>query len=396
MTLFAGWYLVPIVLGHVAFWIWSINVLHGLGVNERNVFRWNLTLFSLGLLTSLGLLWSVWQGNWSIVAQSYGAFCFALGCVALPITTIHRLVRQHPRGVEVGVSEWEMGDRDRYIGQGRYHWMHKLPHNESLRLRRVEATLTLPGLPMAFNGLRILHLTDFHFAPCYDRRYFEAVSQAAQEWGESDLILFTGDLIDNDLGIAWVEPVLGPLKAKLGKFAILGNHDLAHDVEGLLAALDLAGFTNLEGRWESVEHQGLSLALGGTSTPWGPKLNASLRPESDAAIILSHAPDTFPTFAKAGVDLVLAGHNHGGQIRLPVVGPILMPSRFSRRYDRGVFRRGKTTLFVSQGVGGKHPLRFGDCMPEIARLTLRSEPKSAFATQTAHTAMSSRSGSVRG
>ncbi len=373
MTFFAGWFLIPIAVGHVAFWIWTVNVLHGLGVNEHNVSRWNMTLFSLGSLASLLLLWSTWQGEWSVVAQAYGLLCLAVGCVALPVTTVLRLVRQHPSGVVFESAEWPMTDRDSYIGEGRYHWMHRLRGNESLRLRRVETTLTLPGLPPALDGLTILHLTDFHFAPCYHRRYFEAVSRAAQEWGVCDLILFTGDMIDNDEGIAWVEPVLGPLTARLGKFAILGNHDLAHDVDGLVASLERAGYTNLEGAWTTVEHQGATLALGGTSTPWGPELDTQAMPESDASIVLSHAPDTFPKFASAGVNLVLAGHNHGGQIRVPILGPIMMPSRFSRRYDRGIFRRGRTLLFVSQGVGGKHPLRFGGCMPEIARVTLRCD-----------------------
>ena len=389
MTFHEGWWLIPIVVGHIAFWICSVNVLHGLGVKEHTVLRWNLTLLTLGCLTTLALIWSVWSGDWPLIAQAYAMVCLAVGACALPFTTLLRVLRQYPRGIQLRATEWELNDRDAYIGQGRYHWMHNIRGNESLKLRRVEASMILPGLPSAFAGLRILHLTDFHFAPCYTERFFEDVSRAAQAWGEPDLVLFTGDLIDNNEAIAWVEPVFSSLTARLGKFAILGNHDLAHDVNGLLAALDLAGFTNLEGRWITVEHEGATLALGGTSTPWGPKLDVRTQPAADAVIVLSHAPDTFPKFARSGVNLVLAGHNHGGQIRLPIVGPILMPSRFSRRYDRGVFRRGKTTLFVSQGVGGKHPLRFGDCMPEIALLTLHSE---AISKLQAHPRQRARNG----
>jgi predicted MPP superfamily phosphohydrolase len=96
-------------------------------------------------------------------------------------------------------------------------------------------------------------------------------------------------------------------------------------------------------------------------------------PEADFRILLSHSPDQFPRAASKGVDLVLAGHNHGGQIRLPVFGPILMPSRYSRHFDRGFFRSGPSMLYVSQGVGGKHPIRYG-CSPEITRFTLRPTP----------------------
>ena len=68
---------------------------------------------------------------------------------------------------------------------------------------------------------------------------------------------------------------------------------------------------------------------------------------------------------------MLSGHNHGGQIRLPVLGPVFMPSIYSRRFDRGFFRSGQTLLYVSEGIGGKHPIRYG-CPPEVCRFVLRS------------------------
>ena len=68
---------------------------------------------------------------------------------------------------------------------------------------------------------------------------------------------------------------------------------------------------------------------------------------------------------------MLSGHNHGGQVRFPVIGPVLMPSLYSRRFDRGFFRSGRTLMHVSQGVAGKHPVRYG-CPPEISRLVLRA------------------------
>ena len=117
------------------------------------------------------------------------------------------------------------------------------------------------------------------------------------------------------------------------------------------------------------------MALGGTSAPWGPALDYGAMPEADFRILLSHSPDQFPGAASRGVELVLAGHNHGGQVRLPIFGPILMPSRYSRHFDRGFFRAGASNslLYVSQGVGGKHPIRYG-CSPEITRFTLRAAP----------------------
>jgi predicted MPP superfamily phosphohydrolase len=68
---------------------------------------------------------------------------------------------------------------------------------------------------------------------------------------------------------------------------------------------------------------------------------------------------------------MLAGHNHGGQVRLPVIGPVFMPSRYGRHFDMGAFQVGPTLVHVSRGVSGKHPFRFG-CRPELTKIVLRS------------------------
>ena len=81
-------------------------------------------------------------------------------------------------------------------------------------------------------------------------------------------------------------------------------------------------------------------------------------------------PDNIRWARRKGMDLMLSGHVHGGQIRFPVVGSMLVPSRYSRRYDCGVFAEGPTLLHVSRGLSGEHPLRFGS-RPEVTRLTLR-------------------------
>jgi predicted MPP superfamily phosphohydrolase len=73
---------------------------------------------------------------------------------------------------------------------------------------------------------------------------------------------------------------------------------------------------------------------------------------------------------------MLSGHNHGGQIRLPLVGAVFMPSIYSRRFDRGFFRRGQMLMYVSEGISGKHPFRYGGCPPEITRFVLRAAPPS--------------------
>jgi uncharacterized protein len=135
--------------------------------------------------------------------------------------------------------------------------------------------------------------------------------------------------------------------------------------------LGRAGFETLEGRWITINVDGTFLAVGGTSAPWGPAFTKRDVPPADFRLLLSHSPDQFYRARGWGVDLMLCGHNHGGQIRLPLVGPVFMPSRYSRRFDRGFFRRGQTLMYVSEGVAGKHPVRYG-CPPEVTRFVLHA------------------------
>ncbi len=227
-----------------------------------------------------------------------------------------------------------------------------------------------PGPARRLDGLTVVQLTDLHFAPCFQPRFFELVVEEAAAW-EADLVLFTGDLVDHDDSLGWIVPLLSRIRGGLGTFGILGNHDYVHHPANVASHLERAGFTILEGKWQRLEIEGMTLGLGGTSYPWGPALDLAGMPDADFRIVLSHSPDLFSRAARAGVDLMLSGHNHGGQVRVPLVGPVFMPSVYSRRFDRGFFHARKTLLHVSQGVAGKHPIRYG-CVPEIGRFILRT------------------------
>ncbi len=198
---------------------------------------------------------------------------------------------------------------------------------------------------------------------------------ACRDW-DADLIVLTGDIVDDDEMIDWIEPLLAPLEARLGKYAILGNHDERHQPRAIVAELDRAGFETLEGHWTTIEVDGATIAIGGTSAPWGPDVDPRAMPAADFRILLSHTPDRFYRAARWGIDLMLSGHNHGGQIRLPFVGAVFMPSVYSRRFDRGFFRRGNTLMYVSEGIAGMHPVRYG-CTPEVTRLVLRAATASS-------------------
>jgi predicted MPP superfamily phosphohydrolase len=98
--------------------------------------------------------------------------------------------------------------------------------------------------------------------------------------------------------------------------------------------------------------------------------------EFDFLLLVSHTPDNFHWAVREGYDLVLSGHTHGGQVRLPLIGPVFAPSLHGTRYASGTFARGSTMLHVSRGVSGIHPLRWF-CRPEISLLTLRTTDDAA-------------------
>jgi predicted MPP superfamily phosphohydrolase len=367
---------VPTAVGHLCHFVLLINVASGLGLREPLMDRVRTILFAGFWATSAILLWKHmhepwWRWSWPL--GGYALVCLVSGTVLWPAASLQLARRRRPQGVKGASQTLDLArsaGAETLIGAGRGSWMLRLPRHDSFRVSLREWDVTIPGLAPALDGLRIVQLSDFHMAPCYQRRFFELVVEGCCPW-PADLVVMTGDLVEHDGAIAWIEPVLGQLAARHGKFAVLGNHDFEHGPRAIISALDRAGFETLERRWTTRDVGGATTAIGGTSAPWGPAFEPSDVPPADLRILLSHSPDLFYTAPDWGVDLMLSGHNHGGQIRLPFVGSVFMPSRYSRRLDRGFFRRGRTLLYVSEGVGGKHPVRYG-CLPEAALFVLRA------------------------
>jgi predicted MPP superfamily phosphohydrolase len=191
------------------------------------------------------------------------------------------------------------------------------------------------------------------------------------------LVLVTGDICEAAHFISWVEDVLGPVESRLGKFFVLGNHDLrTHDVPRLRAALAHVGFTDLSGVWKEIPADGARIVLGGDERPWlGEPLDPHQAPPRlpdvrELRLVLLHTPDRLSVARAADADLVLAGHTHGGQIRMPWIGAIVCPSWYGMRYDAGWFHFPPTSMYVGRGLSGLTPLRV-NCRPELTRLVLR-------------------------
>jgi predicted MPP superfamily phosphohydrolase len=367
---------VPAGLGHLCHLILAVNIISGTGYREAVLDRVRLVLFSAFWVSSALLLWghlhAPWW-TWSWPSRSYAALCATSGLVIWPASTLALALRRRPEGIarEAAVRQVELaepGHRDELIGEGRGAWLLRLPGNESFRLCLRDWDVAIPGLPAPLDGLRIVQLTDLHLAPCFRPAYFERVIDACRDW-EADLVVLTGDVVEDDAAIDWIEPLLAPLEARLAKLAILGNHDEDHRPSAIVAELARAGFETLEGRWTTLDADGATIAVGGTSAPWGPDVDPDAMPPAEFRILLSHSPDRFYRAVQWGIDLMLSGHNHGGQIRLPVIGAVFMPSVYSRRFDRGFFRRGRTLMYASDGIAGMHPVRYG-CPPEVTRFVL--------------------------
>ncbi len=368
------WLYLGVLIGHAAIGLAFLSRLHGIGLSPRWMSRIEIaTLFipaSLGL-GCIALILFQPVAEWPKLGLAYAGTCCGVAYLLLPLVTIIRLRRPLPKDCVQTVEPVEVRSDTsaKMRGDGHGSWMLALPGNESLKLQVSRISIPVAGMPQNAGALRILQISDLHFTRAYDRSYFEWVTSVAAGF-EADLVVFTGDLLDDPETLDWTLPVLGGLQGRFGQYAILGNHDVIHRPARVRKALRSAGFTMIDGRWMTIRDDEFTLALGGTSAPWGPDLDLDARPEADATVVLSHSPDLFPALARDGqIDVVLSGHTHGGQIRVPLFGPLVMPCVTGRRYDRGLFASGRTVMHVTQGVGGKHPIRYL-CPPEICYLTL--------------------------
>ena len=370
--------LTAMAVGHVCLAVLVVNVLHGLGLPEGWMRPIKVAALAALAGSSIGLAALAWFEHWTDWPRpilGYGILCGFVGLVMLPAVTLRKWLRSGPTHVSGGwktIDLTEAVPRADLIGASPDAFWLRIPGNDAFRVRLSEWEVGRPGLPASMDGLTILQLTDLHLTRAYADRFFEAILGLVED-PTADLVVFTGDLSDDPTLLDRVGPLLGRFRGRLATLAILGNHDHRHETGPAFEALRDAGFQTIEGEWTTIDLDGARLAIGGTSAPWGTLIDYEAMPEADLRILLSHSPDQFPRAARHGVGLVLSGHTHGGQYRLPVIGPVLMPSRYSRRYDCGFFRRGDSLLYVALGIAGQHPLRFR-CPAEIPRITLRALP----------------------
>jgi predicted MPP superfamily phosphohydrolase len=235
------------------------------------------------------------------------------------------------------------------------------------------------GLPPALEDLRIALLTDLHAGSDTPLGRVRRACRLAMR-ARPDLVALTGDLVSKGSGDA-LDPVVAlldeELAAPLGVYAVPGNHDHAAGIERWYRAvgrhLKIEALTN---RAIVLDRGGATLRVAGVDSlregDAEPAVALRAAPPADATVLLSHNPDLVEEACRAlgPVDLVLSGHTHGGQVRLPFVGPVWNSSRHPNLFVSGLVRRPGGTVYVSRGVGTVHqPVRFL-CRPEVPILEL--------------------------
>jgi uncharacterized protein len=249
-------------------------------------------------------------------------------------------------------------------------------HNDVYDLEVTRHEVFVRGLPPSFDGYRIAFLTDTHVASFHRRAYFREVVAQTTAF-DPDLVLLGGDFVTFERHIPLMaELLLTGLTARDGVYAVLGNHDYWANADGVVAAMTSRGVRFLINRSIALRRGDEHISLVGIDELYRGK------PDLDAAFIrtdphvpaigLSHHPDMIEQLDGRRLDLLVCGHTHGGQIRFPFFGPVVVPSKHEARYASGFHRREGVLMYVSRGIGAIPPLRIL-CKPEVATFTLRRD-----------------------
>ncbi len=245
-----------------------------------------------------------------------------------------------------------------------------------------EESIPLENWPQELSGLRIVVIADIHAgAPFIDDKKLRLIVERTNQL-QPDLIVLLGDYISpNSWHSHRVEPeitaaALQDLRAPLGVYSVLGNHDWWYDGRKVRRALEQNGIKVLDNEVAEVKWRDSSFWLVGLADLWTRpqqiRETIARAPQAKPLIALTHNPDIFPRIPRS-VPLLLAGHTHGGQVNLPLIGRPIEPSDFGQRYAAGHVFENDHHLFVTTGIGTSIlPVRFR-VPPEIVLLTLRSQ-----------------------
>ncbi|TWT33287.1 metallophosphoesterase [Blastopirellula retiformator] len=385
-----AWLLILLALaGHLALWSRIHCYVHSLPW-KQTVIDW----FELAIVLTTGVVPLAyvayfifaptldWAGSeiWYQFPLLYFWACWTALVIAFGLWVQHRLDERHAAGYfqskQIGAVDLVREVPIEELAIPKIQFAYRFPGNQILEYVVTEKELFLPRLPAALEGYTITHLSDLHLTGEFLPPFYQHVMERANAL-QSEMIVISGDIFDKDVCIGWSESTLGKLTAPDGVHFVLGNHDTRlAQVQPARDELKRLGLIDLGGRWIEKTIRDTPIVLAGDEAPWMSTVKdveqCPLEHNGDRLfrLLIAHTPDRLHFAADHDFDLVLAGHNHGGQIRLPVIGPMISPSRYGVRYASGIFYEQPTLVHVSRGLCGTFPLRIR-CQPEITRLILR-------------------------
>ncbi len=249
-------------------------------------------------------------------------------------------------------------------------------------------TVHLPGLADSFRGMRIAQISDIHYMEYTESFFLREVVDRVNAL-KADMVVLIGDFVTYG-PLRWPSQdahkrfalrhmpecasILSGIRCPL-RYSTLGNHDMMVGGRYIYGDLESQGLPVLRNSAIPIERDGKRLWLVGLGSACAADaapdraIPASAVREKEAMIVLAHEPDILPEIAKYNADLMLSGHTHGGQVRIPFLPPLFLPE-YGKRYVEGWFRLGPTQLYVNRGIGAIGlPFRL-NCPPEITLLTL--------------------------
>ncbi len=390
------------VLGHFGLWIWLYNRLNATGLKRKTIKRTEkafvlacgliplvLLLIELRLneevfLIGVGYGWdklTVITKTYSVIVMLFAVAMAPFWILDRPQLAISKNRFELINAEDLRHLQHPASNAALYVEGRSFRRMSKLPGNQIVSMQRNRKRLFIDSLPNDLNGLRIAHLSDVHLTGQLSTAFYRlAIDWLAVQ--SPHLVVVSGDIVDYETALKQIRPVFSNLQGSLGNYFVLGNHDKRLPVPtDVCDAFNAMGWNDL-GRSNAFAKKGTtSIQLLGNELPWFERhaLGSDLNSKNESIGLswrlgVSHSPDQFAWGIANCCQLLLCGHTHGGQIRFPVIGPVIAPSRFGSRYASGVFSRGETLMHVSSGVSGIHPYRWG-CMPEVTILELAPREK---------------------
>lgn len=246
---------------------------------------------------------------------------------------------------------------------------------EPQRIVLERRVFSVPNLPEALEGFRIVALSDFHLYPYTQLEFLKRAVEMARGL-KPDLLVFLGDFIDGTVDAIWeLAPMLATADARYGLMAVPGNHDAKKGHATVVKELKNRGIEVLLNRFVEISVGTSLLRVAGVDSFFGHQdlgfLRAS-KTDGRACVLLAHEPDIADAVNRiGGVHLQLSGHSHGGQVRIPGMSPVGLP-RLGKKYPLGTYRVGDMWLHTSRGLGTTGiPVRIGS-VPEVTEVVLRS------------------------